>query len=139
MEYLDEFPVDWPEAYYLPLGYASYPADLTPEDNYFSYGAALTAFASRGNMTIRSALIIYPPVISPNWLLDEVDQELAVAALSRLRGIALNSTMVIEEYVPGPNVTTRAEILAWLKQNGALIYHGTSSCRYSPVVMWCAL
>ncbi|TVY18288.1 Cyclase atC [Lachnellula arida] len=129
LEYLDKFPEDWPEAYYLPLEYASYPADLTPEDNYLSLGAALTAPASVGNMTISSADISDPPIISPNWLLDERDQDQAVAALERIRAIAFNSTMVISEYQPGPNVTTRAEILAWLKQNGALIYHATSSCK----------
>ncbi|KAF5856600.1 hypothetical protein ETB97_007100 [Aspergillus alliaceus] len=70
-----------------------------------------------------------PPIISPNWLLDEGDQEQAIAALQRIREIAFNSTIVEEEYLPGPNVTTRTEILEWLKDNMSLIYHATSSCK----------
>lgn len=129
LDYLKKFPEDWPEAYYLALEYASAPSNIGPTDNYLSIGAALCATASVGNMTISSADISDPPIISPNWLLDERDQDQAVAALERVRAIAFNSTMVIEEYQPGSNVTTRAEILTWLKENGALIYHATSSCR----------
>ncbi|PTU21756.1 hypothetical protein P175DRAFT_0435924 [Aspergillus ochraceoroseus IBT 24754] len=128
-DFLDTFPSDWPEANYLSLEYGSYPSDLGADDNYLTIGSALLTTSARGNLTIQSADIADPPIISPNWLLDEGDQEQAIAALQRIREIAFNSTIVEEEYLPGSNVTTRAEILEWLKDNMSLIYHATSSCK----------
>lgn len=130
-DFLDTFPRDWPEVNYLSLEYGSYPSDLGPNDNYLTIGSALLTTSARGNLTIQSANIADPPIISPNWLLDEGDQEQAIAALQRIREIAFNSTIVEEEYLPGPNVTTRSEILEWLKNNMSLIYHATSSCKWS--------
>ncbi|EAU36858.1 predicted protein [Aspergillus terreus NIH2624] len=128
-DFLDTFPSDWPEVNYLSLEYGSYPSDLGPNDNYLTIGSALLTTSAQGNLTIQSADIADPPIISPNWLLDQGDQEQAIAALQRIREIAFNSTIVEEEYLPGPNVTTRAEILDWLKNNMSLIYHATSSCK----------
>jgi len=129
-DFLETFPRDWPEANYLSLEYGSYPSDLGPDDNYLTIGSALLTTSARGNLTIQSANITDPPIISPNWLLNEGDQEQAIAALQRIREIAFNSTIVEEEYLPGPNVTTRTEILEWLKDNMSLIYHATSSCKF---------
>ncbi|EAW19762.1 GMC family oxidoreductase [Aspergillus fischeri NRRL 181] len=128
-DFLNTFPRDWPEVNYLSLEYGSYPSDLGPDDNYLTIGSALLTTSARGNLTIQSSDIADPPIISPNWLLDEGDQEQAIAALQRIREIAFNSTIVEEEYLPGPNVTTRSEILEWLKNNMSLIYHATSSCK----------
>ena len=116
------------------MEYGSYPSDLGPNDNYLTIGSALLTTSAQGNLTIQSADIADPPIISPNWLLDHGDQEQAIAALQRIREIAFNSTIVEEEYLPGPNVTTRAEILDWLKNNMSLIYHATSSCK-SPTLL----
>ncbi|KAE8386434.1 hypothetical protein BDV23DRAFT_175414 [Aspergillus alliaceus] len=102
-DFLDTFPSDWPEANYLSLEYGSYPSDLGPDDNYLTTGSTLLTTSG--------------------------DQEQAIAALQRIREIAFNSTIVEEEYLPGPNVTTRTEILEWLKDNMSLIYHATSSCK----------
>jgi choline dehydrogenase len=96
-DFLDTFPRDWPEVNYLSLEYGSYPSDLGPNDNYLTIGSALLTTSARGNLTIQSADIADPPVISPNWLLDEGDQEQAIAALQRIREIAFNSTIVEEE------------------------------------------
>ncbi|KAB8227784.1 GMC family oxidoreductase [Aspergillus alliaceus] len=102
-DFLDTFPSDWPEANYLSLEYGSYPSDLGPDDNYLTTGSTLLTTSG--------------------------DQEQVIAALQRIREIAFNSTIVEEEYLPGPNVTTRTEILEWLKDNMSLIYHATSSCK----------
>ncbi|KAJ5816975.1 hypothetical protein N7447_009208 [Penicillium robsamsonii] len=128
--FLETFPSDWPETNYLSLEYDSYPSDLGPDDNYLTIGSALLTTSAQGNLTIQSADITDLPIISPNWLLDEGDQEQAIAALQRIREIAFNSTIVEEEYLPGRNVTTRTEILEWLKDNTSLIYHATSSCKF---------
>ncbi|KAI9369636.1 hypothetical protein BJX61DRAFT_545409 [Aspergillus egyptiacus] len=129
LDFLSTFPADWPEANYLSLEYGSYPPDLGPDDHYLTLGSALLTTSARGNVTIRSADIADPPVISPNWLLDAGDQEQAIAALQRIREIASHSTIVEEEYLPGKDVQTREEILDWLRENMSLIYHATSSCK----------
>ncbi|KAF2710682.1 GMC oxidoreductase [Pleomassaria siparia CBS 279.74] len=132
LQYLSAFPEDWPEVEYLPLESSGFPADIGPDDNYLLIGAAMLSPKSIGNMTIASADVLDPPVISPNWLLDPADLEQIIAAVHRIREIAFNSSIVEEEYLPGPDVTTDAEIAAWLKENMSLIYHGGSTCRMGP-------
>ncbi|KAL9630971.1 MAG: hypothetical protein Q9204_004455 [Flavoplaca sp. TL-2023a] len=127
--FLDTFPSDWPDAEYLPLVYAPFPDNISSTDNYLLIGSALLSTSSRGNMTIRSTDTLDPPIISPNWLLDEGDQEQAVAAFLRIREIAAASGVVESEYEPGANVSTQADILQWLKNNMNLIYHAASSCK----------
>jgi len=129
LSFLSTFPSDWPEAGYLPLAYAATPANISATDNYLLLGSTLLSTSSRGNMTIRSADTLEPPVISPNWLMDKGDQEQAVAAFQRLRDIAAASGIVESEYQPGANVSTNAEILEWLKENMDLIFHSSSTCR----------
>ena len=128
LDFLDTFPSDWPEAEYLPLAYAAFPANVSSTDNYLLLGSALLSTSSCGNMTITSADSLDPPIISPNWLLDDGDAEQAVAALLRIREIAAASSIVESEYQPGANVSTKAEILDWLRNNMDLIYHGASTC-----------
>lgn len=130
-QFLDTFPDDWPEVNYLSLEYGDNPTDLGPDDNYITLGSALSTTSSRGNITIKSADMADGPVISPNWLLDQGDQEQAIAALQRIREITFNSTIVQSEYRPGSNVTSREDILEWLKENMSLIYHGASTCQCS--------
>jgi choline dehydrogenase len=108
---------------------SAFPSDIGPDDNYISIGATIMSPASHGNMTISSADTLDPPVISPNWLLDPADVEQAVAAIHRVRDIAFNSSIVEEEYLPGPNVVTDEEIEEWVRNNMALIYHGAATCR----------
>ena len=112
--------------------YAATPENVSTTDNYLLIGAALFSTSSRGNMTIRSADTLDPPVISPNWLLDEGDREQAVATLLRIRDFASASSIVESEFQPGANVSTRAEILDWLQNNMNLIYHGASTCKMGP-------
>ena len=86
---------------------------------------------SRGNMTINSADALDPPTISPNWLLDPGDAEQAVVILQRIREIANASGIVESEYQPGANVTSNEDILDWLRNNMDLIYHASSTCKFS--------
>ncbi|KAF2726644.1 oxidoreductase [Polyplosphaeria fusca] len=132
MQYLSAFPSDWPEVEYLPLESSAFPPDIGPNDNYMYIGGAMLSPASKGNMTISSADMMDPPIISPNWLLEPGDLEQSIAAFHRIRDIAFNSTIVEAEYLPGPNVTTDEEIAEWLKENMSLIYHGGSTCRMGP-------
>lgn len=129
---MDSFPADWPDHNFLGLESSAVPEDLGPDDYYLLVGSTLYKSAARGNMTIRSADTFDAPVINPNWLGDERDVEMAVASFVRLREIMLNSTVVEAPWNPGPEVQTRAEIEAWIRDNMSLTYHGACTNRMGP-------
>ena len=64
------------------LGVRRISANVSSTDNYLLLGSALLSTSPRGNMTITSADSWDPPIISPNWLLDDGDAEQAVAPFS---------------------------------------------------------
>lgn len=131
--FLTQFPTDWPHVNYLPLESSAYPNDLGPDDFYMLIGSTLFATKARGNMTIKSSDTADPPVINPNWLGEDVDLDMAVAAFQRIRDIAFNSTIVEYSYSPPANVTTRDEIVQWIKENMSLTYHGGCTYIMGPV------
>lgn len=104
-----------------------------PQDGkmYGSASAALIAPFSRGNVTISSNDTADIPVVSPNYLLDPRDQEVAIAAFKRVRQIyatdALKPILIGTESFPGPNVTTDAQILAAIKQAALTVYHASAT------------
>jgi choline dehydrogenase len=131
LKFLSTYPADWPEVEYLAL--ENTPVDLipvTPYDNFIGLSAVLLAHESKGNMTISSADILDPPIINPNWLTTKADIEQAHAAFLRLREIISHWDTVASEIFPGPTVSTETDILEFMKEHGALIFHGTSTCKW---------
>ncbi|KAK8859779.1 hypothetical protein PGQ11_010513 [Apiospora arundinis] len=126
---MDSYPSDWPDINFLGLESSAVPADIGPNDYYLLVGSTLYKTAARGNMTIRSGDTFDAPVINPNWLGDARDLEMAVAAFLRIRDVALNSTVVEAAWRPGPDVQTRPQIEAWIRDNMSLTYHGACTCR----------
>jgi choline dehydrogenase len=130
---LNTFPSDWPEIEFLFLdAYSGLQRDFLtggPRDSkmYGSASAALTAPFSRGNVTISSSDTADNPIVSPNYLLDPRDQEVAIAAFKRVRQIyatkAMKPIVIGEESFPGANVTTDAQILAGIRQSTLTVYH----------------
>lgn len=134
---LDAFSLDWPDFEHLFLdGYFGYANDSNdaPTDgrSYVSSSTALTHPFSRGNVTIRSNDTFDNPIVSPNWLLDPRDQEMAVAAFKQ--GRAVFTTNVTKDIVigteafPGLNVSTDAQILRFIQQSAAASYHASATC-----------
>ncbi|PQE05631.1 choline dehydrogenase protein [Rutstroemia sp. NJR-2017a BBW] len=120
---LATFPSDWPEVEYVSnsgvgVGYIL---------------AALTASKSRGNVTINSTDSSAPPVINLGWLTDpnNTDAQVAVAAVKRIRQAwaSISKITVGAEVVPGPEVTTDAQILAYIRGSASTIYHAAATCR----------
>lgn len=135
---LAEFPPDWPEIEYLALDAYSgnnsnyiTGAPKTPY-MYVSPSAALVAPLSRGNVTITSASMDDPPLINPNWLTHPADQELAVAALKRIRQLMntdiVSEVIVGEELLPGRNVKSDSDILYSIRENGIQVFHAAATC-----------
>ncbi|KAK8115744.1 hypothetical protein PG984_012246, partial [Apiospora sp. TS-2023a] len=134
---LDGMYPDWPDYEHLFLdayfGYATGNND-DPGDgrNYVSSSVALTAPFSRGNVTIPSSDTRDHPIVNPNWLTDPRDQEMAVAAFRQARAVfssnASREIVLGGEVLPGSNVTTDAEILAFIRASAAASYHAAGTC-----------
>lgn len=54
-----------------------------------------------------------------------------VQAFKRVREWVDASGIAIEAYEPSVDVMTDAQIVEWIRDNGSLIYHPTSSCEWS--------
>ncbi|KAJ5153584.1 Glucose-methanol-choline oxidoreductase [Penicillium coprophilum] len=98
---LSFIPSDWPER------------EQPPAEQCASIAAVLVAPTSRGNVTIRSTDTADAPVINPNWLGTETDQQVAVAAYRRARGFFRSgeiASVIIGECFPGSDDQTDAAI-----------------------------
>ena len=137
---LATFPSDWPELEWLPISaYLGYQTNRQTEDprdgyNYATINPGLISPLSRGNVTISSADMTDPPVLNPNWLSDPTDQELAVQSFKRSREIwsvleKNNVTVGTDEYLPGLNVTSDADILTYIQKSLMTIYHAAATCK----------
>ena len=87
---------------------------------------------SRGFVRIKSADPAAPPAIQPRYLSDPIDRDTVVAGLKLLRGIMGQPAMrryIAEERVPGPKVTSDADLLAFARAAGTTVFHPTSTCR----------
>jgi choline dehydrogenase len=87
---------------------------------------------SRGRVTLASADPLADPAIFANYLATEEDRRAlregtkmvrALAAEPALKGIAG------AEQFPGPDVTTDAQIDAWIRGAAETIYHPVGTCR----------
>jgi choline dehydrogenase-like flavoprotein len=106
-----------------------------PDDGYeyASILGVLIATTSRGTVTLASADTSDPPIINPNWLDTESDQQLAVAAFKRIRQAFASEEMrpvvIGEEYYPGPQVQSDEEILDWIRNNMMTLWHPSCTCK----------
>ncbi|XXG96892.1 hypothetical protein Hte_003183 [Hypoxylon texense] len=134
---LDSFSTDWPDYEHLFLdGYFGYGYDLSdgPADgrNYVSSAMALAHPFSRGNVSIVSNDTSDYPLVSPNWLQDKRDQEVAIAAYKRARAVftsdATSEVILGNEVFPGLNVSTDQEILSPIRESAFSSYNAASTC-----------
>ena len=106
-----------------------------PKDGrqYATILAALVAPLSRGNFTLASASTKDLPLINPNWLTSQTDQEVAVAAYKRVRQAFATKSMapvlVGDEYFPGLEVQTDAQILDTIRSTLQTVWHAAVTCR----------
>lgn len=137
----ENFPVDWPHLQYLVLdaffgtGNDSSPA---PSDGgqYAASSVGLVATFSRGNVTISSPDVSVNPVISPNWLLDPRDQDLAIAAFRRGRQLFSTDAIapiVISEVYPGADITSDEGILKIVRESANSVYNAVGTNKMGPL------
>lgn len=126
---LAQFPSDWPEIEYIASGFPSGNANFPTIG---AISATILTPTSRGNVTIKSASISDPPVINLGWLTDPADGEVLVAAFRRVREVwnssAIAGIVAGPELVPGSAVASDADILQYIRQSAAPIWHASSTC-----------
>ncbi|CAG8949922.1 hypothetical protein HYFRA_00004252 [Hymenoscyphus fraxineus] len=129
------FPPDWPHIEYLVLdAYFGTGTDSTSGvpngKQYVAASIGIVATFSRGNVTIASDDTSENPIISPNWLADPRDQEVAIAAFRRGRQLFETEAMrpiVGQEAFPGANITTDAQILDVIQASANSVYNGAGT------------
>ncbi|RHZ73101.1 hypothetical protein CDV55_107620 [Aspergillus turcosus] len=136
---LSWFPNDWPEIEYLSaaayVGNFSNTLASQPSggEQYATILGTLVAPTSRGNVTIASNDTSDLPIINPNWLSTEADQQVAIAAYKRIRDMfhseAMAPIVVGDEYFPGSQYQTDAEILEVIRNTMMTIYHAACTCK----------
>ncbi|KAL8877111.1 MAG: hypothetical protein Q9198_004814, partial [Flavoplaca austrocitrina] len=133
----EETTADWPDLEHIPIAAAlGYQRNYQKEDpmdgyNYASLGTILAAPLSRGSVSISSASASDPPLIDPNYLSHPADIELAILSLRRQRDFwtQMKDITIGDEYLPGANVTSDADILAFIKKALAPAPHACGTCR----------
>ncbi|KYK58802.1 hypothetical protein DCS_05820 [Drechmeria coniospora] len=133
------FSDDWPEVEYLGangfLGTFEWPLMKQPltGKQYATILGALVAPLSRGNVTLKSASGLDDPAINPNWLTDKADQEVAVASFKRMREVwntpQLKSIVIGNEYWPGQDKDSDAEILEMVRNSLMTVWHPSCTCK----------
>ena len=93
---------------------------------------------SRGYVEARTADPRDQPAINPNYLAEDRDRRTIIAGMRTVRewfnAPALKQFLVAET-LPGPDVQTDDEFLAYARQTGTTVFHATCSCRMGPDVM----
>lgn len=87
---------------------------------------------SRGRIRIRSRDPFAGPSIEPNYLSTETDRRVAIAAIRSARKIARTRAMegyAAEEKLPGLKFETDEELLEFVRNSGATIFHPAGTCR----------
>jgi len=90
---------------------------------------------SKGHVHIRSADPFEQPLIQPNYLTEETDRRVLVAAMRLAR--RLMQSKPLEPYYdhedfPGPQVQSDDEMLAAAKERGTTTFHPMGTCRMGP-------
>lgn len=93
---------------------------------------------SRGHVEARSPRPEDQPSINPRYMDDERDRRAVIGGLRIVRqwfqAPAL-SRYVVAETVPGPDVQTDEDFIAYAKQTGTTVFHASCSCRMGPDAM----
>ena len=90
---------------------------------------------SKGHVRIRSADPFEQPQIQPNYLTEETDRRVLVAAMRLARRLLQSKPLepyYDHEDFPGPQVQSDDEMLAAAKERGTTTFHPMGTCRMGP-------
>ena len=98
----------------------------------FTVHACVLRPASRGRLTLRSALPADPPRIQPRYLSEPRDLEVLLEGIRISRAIIAAAPFARfrgRELFPGEGLSTRTELEAIVRRKAETIYHPAGSCR----------
>ena len=101
----------------------------------FSIGLSNCRPSSRGEIMIRSADPFEQPRIMPNAYSTDGDVSEMLDAVRFLRRIAAQppiAEIVEEEVLPGPSITSDADLIQDFRKRSGTVYHPVSTCRMGP-------
>ncbi|MGE0222130.1 MAG: GMC family oxidoreductase [Acetobacteraceae bacterium] len=87
---------------------------------------------SRGEIRLKSADPIIAPAMHPHYLSTETDRRTIVDGLKLGRNLLASphmQTYITSEFVPGEEVKTDAQLLAYAQNFGGTVFHPTSTCK----------
>ncbi len=87
---------------------------------------------SRGFVRIKSADPAQAPAIQPRYMTAQPDRDTMMKGMQLLRRVMRQPALaryIDEELVPGPTVTSDADLLEVARQKGTTVFHPTSTCR----------
>ena len=87
---------------------------------------------SRGTVRLASADPLEHPLIDPNYLAEEYDRAMSIGGFRLAREIMAQPAFrpyLRAERLPGPDVRSDAEILAYARQHGKTDYHPVGTCK----------
>jgi len=87
---------------------------------------------SRGAIRLRSNNPMEAPSILPNYLSTALDRQTAIASVRLARDIAQTpefGSLIRQEHKPGDKIQSDHEILEFVKNTGATIFHPSGTCR----------
>jgi choline dehydrogenase len=98
----------------------------------FHIGAYPLYPRSRGHTHARSLDPIEAPEIVAGYLMEPEDQHTAISGLELVRELANTASMrkiIKREVRPGPQASTREQLLAYIKETGHTCWHPVGTCR----------
>lgn len=117
--------------YFLPVS-SENPGEAPHAFSAFTSAVCQLRPESRGEVMIKSADPHQAPAIRPNYLSEEADQRTIVKALKVGRGIAQSPAFapyIADEYMPGPDVQSDAELVDFARATGNTIFHASGTCK----------
>lgn len=91
---------------------------------------------SRGEIRLKSSHPDDAPLIDPQYLTDEADQNVMIDGVKQARKILASSAFEAYrgiEISPGPEVQSDEQILQFIRSKGETIYHPIGTCKMGPV------
>ncbi|WP_228392820.1 GMC family oxidoreductase [Pseudomonas helleri] len=87
---------------------------------------------SRGSVTLRSNDPEDLPLVDPNYLSDPHDRKMAIYSIRKIRQVLSQpaiASLVAHERLPGVDVQTDEELLAYARQYACCDYHPVGTCK----------
>jgi choline dehydrogenase-like flavoprotein len=87
---------------------------------------------SRGTIKLASADPFAPPLIDPNYFAEEYDRKISIGGFRLAREIMAQAAFrpfLRAERLPGPEVQSDAELMAYARRHGKTDYHPVGGCK----------